>query len=370
MFALLRSSILVAGLSTCLPSSAQATTSLEEANRQATAFVQQTMREQKIPGLQLAVVSGGKVVMLENFGFANVENRLPVTGETLFPINSATKSLTGVAVMQLVQDGLVDLDAPLSRYLDGLPAAWREVRIRQLLGHTSGLPNLVDAQGSLGGLTEREAWAAVEARPMEALPGETFAYNQTNYGLLSRVIVKLTGQPYERFVAERQFAVARMASSTFGDSYDLVAGAATIYSHSPRGTLAPDDDDRLSHWIYDMPYSLWAGGGMQTTAEELSRWIIALSEKRLIDAEHMQWLWQPESLTSGAQSEWALGWPVLKADFPRQVAGIGGARAAFVVYPDEDLAVIVLTNLAGSNPQRFIRRIGEFYQTRPNTTAN
>jgi CubicO group peptidase (beta-lactamase class C family) len=119
MFALLRSSILVAGLSTCLPSSAQATTSLEEANRQATAFVQQTMREQKIPGLQLAVVSGGKVVMLENFGFANVENRLPVTGETLFPINSATKSLTGVAVMQLVQDGLVDLDAPLSRYLDG-----------------------------------------------------------------------------------------------------------------------------------------------------------------------------------------------------------------------------------------------------------
>ena len=370
LFALLRRAIVVAGLSTCFPSSAQATTSLEEANRQVTAFVQQTMREQRIPGLQLAVVSQGKVVLLENFGFANVENRVPVTGKTLFPINSATKSITGVAVMQLVQDGRVDLDAPLSRYLDNLPAAWHEVRIRQLLGHTSGLPDLVDAQGTLGGRTEREAWAAVEARAIEARPGETFAYNQTNYGLLSRVIVKLTGQPYERFVAERQFAVAGMAASTFGDSYDLVAGAATIYSRSPRGTLAPDDADRLSHWIYEIPYSVWAGGGMQTTAEELAHWIIALSEKRLIDAAHMQGMWQPEALNSGAQGEWALGWPVLKADVPRQVAGIGGARAAFVVYPDEDLAVIVLTNLAGSNPQRFIRRIGEFYQSRPGTTED
>ncbi|MBB3344587.1 serine hydrolase domain-containing protein [Luteimonas sp. RC10] len=370
LFALLRGAIVVAGLSTCFPSSAQATTSLEEANRRATAFVQQTMREQRIPGLQLAVVSQGKVVLLENFGFANVENRVPVTGKTLFPINSATKSITGVAVMQLVQDGRVDLDAPLSRYLDNLPAAWHEVRIRQLLGHTSGLPDLVDAQGALGGLTEREAWAAVEARPIDARPGEAFAYNQTNYGLLSRVIVELTGQPYERFVAERQFAVAGMAASTFGDSYDLVAGAATIYSRSPRGTQAPDDADRLSHWIYEIPYSVWAGGGMQTTAEELAHWIIALSEKRLIDAAHMQGMWQPEALNSGAQGEWALGWSVLKADFPRQVAGIGGARAAFVVYPDEDLAVIVLTNLAGSNPQRFIRRIGEFYQSRPGTTED
>lgn len=361
--ALLRTTFLMVSLSTWFPSQAFAADSLEKANSKARAFIQQTMQEQRIPGLQLAVVKKGQIVLLENYGLANVENRVPVTSKTLFPINSATKSFTGVAMMQLIQDGRVDLDAPLSRYLDNVPAAWRAVRIRQLLGHTSGLPEIIDSQGSFGGVPEPKAWSAAEARPMEALPGERFSYNQTNYGLLSRIIVKLTGQPYERFVAQRQFAVVGMPSTTFGDSYDLVAGAATIYSLSPRGSLAPGDGDRLSHWIYEMPYSLWAGGGIQTTAEELSRWIIALSQGKLIDDAHVQRMWQPEPLNSGVNGDWAAGWPVLKADHPRQVAGIGGARAAFVVYPDEDLAVIVLTNLAGANPQRFIRRIGEFYQT-------
>lgn len=370
MLSVLSRTMLVVALLTWWPAVALAGTSFDEANRQASAFVRHTMQEQRIPGLQLAVVSEGKLVMLAHYGFANVENRVPVTDATLFPINSATKSFTGVAVMQLVQDGMIDLDAPLSRYLDDVPATWRAVRIRQLLGHTSGLPDIVDAQGSLGGLTERDAWTAVEARPLEASAGERFAYNQTNYGLLSRIIVRLTGQPYERFVAERQFAVAGMASTTFGDSYDLVAGAATIYSHSPRRTLAPYDGDRLSHWFYDMPYSLWAGGGIQTTAEELSRWVVALSENRLLDAAHLQRMWRPEPLSQGTDGEWAAGWPVLKSDRPRQVAGIGGARAAFVVYPDEDLAVIVLTNLAGANPQRFIRRIGEFYQAREHASAS
>ncbi|MEO7325944.1 MAG: serine hydrolase, partial [Dokdonella sp.] len=73
--------------------------------------------------------------------------------------------------------------------------------------------------------------------------------------------------------------------------------------------------------------------------------------------------WVPEKLNSGADSDWAAGWPVLQKTPPhRQVAGIGGARAAFVVYPDDGLAVVVLTNLAGANPQRFTAQIAEFYK--------
>ena len=110
--ALLRTALLTVALSAWLPAQALAVGSLKEANSKARAFIQQAMQKQRIPGLQLAVVQNGKVVLLENYGFANVENRVPVTGKTLFPINSATKSFTGVAMMQLVQDGRVDLDAP------------------------------------------------------------------------------------------------------------------------------------------------------------------------------------------------------------------------------------------------------------------
>ncbi|MGH6754178.1 MAG: serine hydrolase domain-containing protein, partial [Bradyrhizobium sp.] len=293
---------------------------------------------------------------------ANVENRAPATSTTLFPINSATKSFTGVAMMQMVEARLVDLNAPVSRYLEDLPEAWRGIRIRQLLGHTSGLPDIADQKGLIGGGTELDAWNAVKKLPMDASVGDRFSYNQTNYGLLAQIIAKQTKTPYEKYIADHQFAVAKMPLSTFGDSYDLVPNAATIYATTPRGTLAKDDGTRLSKWIYEMPYSLWAGGGIQTTADEVARWIIALSNGQLISKTDVQKMWVPEKLNSGADGDWAAGWPVLQTSPHRQVAGIGGARAAFVVYPDDGLAIVVLTNLAGANPQRFIPQIAEFYK--------
>jgi CubicO group peptidase (beta-lactamase class C family) len=343
----------------CLSASAN---EFDKANKLAGELIQRTMKEQRIPGLQIAVIQDDQIIFSESYGLANVENQVRATSTTLFPINSATKTFTCVAMMQLVEAGLVDLNAPASRYLDDLPAAWQSIRIRQLLGHTSGLPDIVDQKGLIGGGTERDAWKAVKQLPLDAPVGTRFAYNQTNYGLLAQIISRQVKMPYEQYVAKHQFAPANMALSTFGDSYDLVPNAATIYSYSPRGTLAKDDGNRLSRWIYDMPYSLWAGGGMQTTANEVAGWLIALSKGKLISKDNVQKMWLPEKLNNGADSEWAAGWPVLQTSPKRQVAGIGGARAAFIVYPDDRLAVVVLTNLAGANPQRFIPQIAKLYQ--------
>lgn len=344
----------------------------EEANTQARQTILAIMKEQRIPGLQLAVVKDDRIVLSESYGLANVENKVPATRTMRFPLNSATKAFTGVAMMQLAEAGQVDLDAPVSRYLDDLPPAWRAIRVRQLLAHTSGLPDIVNQQGDVEGGSEAAAWRAARALPVSAPPGESFAYNQTNYALLAQIISKQGKMPYERFIAERQFAVARMPLSTFGDSYDLVANAATIYAYASRGTSAPDDGTRLSRWIYAIPYGLWAGGGIQTTADEVAHWLIALSKGHLVSQASLQRMWTPENLNSGANGEWGAGWPVLRTTPELQVASIGGARAAFIVYPEQRLAVVVLTNLAGAHPQRFIPRIAELYKSAPgqaSTTA-
>ena len=347
-----------------------AASKLDEQNEQARQFIRKTMQQQRIPGLQIAVVKDGTIVLSESLGLANVENRVPATRTTLFPLNSATKSFTGVAMMQLAEAGLVDLEAPVSTYLAGLPEAWQRVRIRQLLAHTSGLPDILDEQGLMGGGSEQDAWKAIRLLPMDAPVGDRFAYNQTNYALLAQVIEKQTGMPYEDYVAKRQFAVAGMPSSTFGDSYDLVANAATMYSYFPRKTDAKGDEERLSHWFYDMPHGLWSGGGILTTADEVARWMIALTDGRLINAENVRDMWKPETLNSGANGSWAAGWPVLATSPRRQVAGMGGARAAFIVYPDDRLAIIVLTNLVGANPQNFIPEIAGFYTSSPPMSAH
>ena len=341
-----------------------------QANALARQFVRTTMREQRIPGLQVAVVKDHKIVWSESYGLANVENKLPATRDTLFPLNSATKAFTGVAVMQLAQAGLVDLQAPVSKYLDDLPQAWRSIRVRQLLAHTSGLPDLLDEQGLIGDGTEPGAWAAVQQLPMAAAAGERFAYNQTNYVLLARIIAKQSGMTYAQYLRARQFAVAGMPASTFGDSYDLTANAATMYSWLPRKSDAKGQAERLSHWFYDVPPTLWSGAGIQTTADDMARWMLALTDGRLMPAEAIQAMWAPETLNDGSVGDWAAGWPLLGTPDHRQVAGMGGARAAFIVYPEDNLAVIVLTNLVGANPQNFIPGIAAFYRTGPLAKAN
>lgn len=359
---------IVAAVLLSLHSVAAVASASDEANELTRKFIRRTMQEQRIPGLQVAIIKDDRIALSESYGLANVENRVPATRTTLFPINSATKSFTGVAMMQLAEAGFVDLDAPVSRYLDDLPEAWRAVRVRQLLAHTSGLPDLLDQQGLVGGGSEADAWKAVKSRPMDAPIGERFAYNQTNYALLARIIARQTKIPYEQYLAERQFTVAGMPLSTFGDSYDLVANAATMYSYFPRKTDAEGDSERLSHWFYDMPHGLWAGGGIQTTADEVAHWMIALSRGELISAANVRSMWTPEKLNSGAEGSWAAGWPVLGTSSDRQVAGMGGARAAFIIYPDDRLAIIVLTNLVGANPQNFIPKIAELY--RPSQRGN
>jgi CubicO group peptidase (beta-lactamase class C family) len=336
---------------------------IARANDQTRALLKARMAEQRIPALQVAVVVHGRVVMSEAYGVADVEQHAAATRQTLFPINSATKSFTGVAIMQLVEDGKIDLEAPISRYLDDLPEKWRAIRIRQLLAHSSGLPNIVDEKGLIGGGTDAEAWAKVQTLPMDGETGAAFAYNQTNYVLLGRVIEKLSGRSFEQFLSNRQFTPATMTHAQFGDGYDIVPGRADVYIHEHEGRgVGPTDKDALYHWIDEIPVSTRAGAGLYTTADDLAGWIIALQSGRLLSKPaSIEKMWQPDVFNDGKPNIWAMGWPILAGTTRRALGGIGGGRSTFFVYPDDGVAVIVMTNLVGANPQNLINTIADLY---------
>ncbi|WP_219115672.1 serine hydrolase domain-containing protein [Janthinobacterium sp. UMAB-56] len=340
---------------------AAAPTSQSQASRveqEIAAFVRSEMQERQIPGLQLAVIQRGKVVLKRNFGLASLQYRVPVTDASLFSINSATKAFAGVAVMQLVQQGKIDLAAPIDRYLTGLPAAWQGVTVTQLLNHTSGLPDVLDQRsGKLVGPQPDDAdaaWTAVQVLPVEAQPGERYRYNQTNYVLLAKLIELQGGQPFTTFVQHRQFDVAGMPHSGFGDAKDVVANKASSYVLDRGGK-------GYRNVIEDFPVFLRAGAGINSNVDELANWLIALQAGRLLAPARVARLWQPTSLNDGKPAPWALGWPTIGRDGHRAVAGIGGARSAFYVYPDDDLAVIILSNLAGGQPEQLIDSIAGFY---------
>jgi CubicO group peptidase (beta-lactamase class C family) len=337
------------------------------------ALLRKEMDKRKIPGLQFAVVHHGKIVKLGAVGLANVQDSIPVTSQTLFTINSATKSFTGVAIMQLVEEGKLDLTAPVARYLDGLPEAWRAVTVKQLLTHTSGLPGIMDSWGKLVIEGDAEASRAkVRTLPLEFKPGERFSYNQTNYLLLGEIIDRLSGQPFAQFIADRQLKVAdmpRTAECGFGDSYDVVPRCARSYTFFRTAGGKHVRGNKLRNTFEEFPPFLRTAAGMSSTAEELARWIIALEGGRLLkDKRSLDTLWTTGTLNNGSPAGfggllngYALGWPAALRSKHRAVGGVGGGRSAFFVYPDDDLAIVILTNLQGAEPQAFIDKVAGYY---------
>ncbi|MBX9616121.1 MAG: beta-lactamase family protein [Caulobacteraceae bacterium] len=337
-------------------------------------LVQGEMASRQIPGLQLAIVKDGAIVFTGAWGQADLGTGEPVTERTVFGINSISKAFTGVAAMQLVEAGKLDLDAPVTRYLDGLPSAWGAITARHILTHTSGLPEIIDDNTRLiDGLGGEAAWARVQDLPLRSVPGTAYAYNQTGYALMGRIIERVSGKPFVAFVGEGQFDVAGMAQARFGNTADTVPELAPLYTHL---TLQIADMRTVGVERSETPFErqeVWPAymhpmAGVQATATDLAAWVIALQKGQLVSDRGVEQLWTPQQLPDGRYggagrtvTGYGLGWPVTgRAEHPA-ITPTGGNRAAIFIYPEDDLAVIVLTNLLGAAPQSFVDRIAAHY---------
>ena len=333
-------------------------------------YLRRQMVMRHVPGMQVVVVNHGSIVLSRGYGVASLQDEVLVTTKTVFPVYSITKAFTGVAAMQLVEQGKLDLAAPASRYLDGLPSAWQVVTIRQLLTHTSGLPNILDNEtGALVAGGEDAAWTKVRAMPIEFAPGEKFSYCQTNYLLIGRIIEKLSGEPFIRFITENQLKVVGMPLTSYGDGHSVIAHSARDYALAPGKT---DDKQPLSRYRNDfVEYSpsLLTAAGLNTTAEELARWALAVRKAKLFrNRATLDLLWTAGRLKDGSTkgfselfNGYAIGWPTLIRPEHRALAPIGGGRAALFVYPDDDLTIVILTNLKRTNPEDFVDELASYY---------
>jgi CubicO group peptidase (beta-lactamase class C family) len=338
----------------------------QTANDKAEALLRRELRERRIPGLQAAVVKNGRIVLLTSLGAADLQTGTAVDNKSVFEIYSCTKAFTGVAIMQLVEDGKIDLSAPVSRYLDGLPAPWQPITIRQLLTHVSGLPDILrvldPATYGLGNNSEEQIWAKVKALPMQFEPGTRFSYNQTNYALLGKIIDKLAAQPFADVFRERQFRVAGMSHTAFGDARDVIPNMTRTYRYVTRLDGEQLSQEKLVHDYAEFPEFRRTASGLNSTAEDLARWVIALQQGKLLRTKAaLDTLWTPGTYNNGSPTQWTPGWVAKPRPRHPAVIATGGSRAAIFVYPADDLAVVVLTNLAGSFPEEFVDELAGFY---------
>jgi CubicO group peptidase (beta-lactamase class C family) len=331
-------------------------------------FMRAEMVKRKIPGLQMAVVKNGKIVKTTSYGLANIQDAVAVDNDTVFSINSITKAFTGVAVMQLVEQGKLELSAKIAKYLPNLPVEWRNVTVKQLLTHTSGLPDIMN--GNTGQLISSEgakaSWELVKQRPLDFETNTQFRYNQTNYLLIGKIIDSLSDQAFTDYITQHQLRKASMKRTEeagFSNLRDVITHSARRYTYYyGSGEIA-------NIKAADFPEFLRTTAGMSSTAIEIANWIIALQSGELLNKpSSIEALWTPAILTNGKTkgfnnllNGYALGWPVVNRLEHPAVAPAGGNRAAFFVYPEDDLSIVVLTNLMGGLPSLFIDEIAGFY---------
>ena len=323
------------------------------------------MAELKIPGLQIAVVNHNKLVKTANYGIANMQDSVAVDDNTLFTINSMTKGFTGIAIMQLVEQGKLQLTHKISQYLAELPEQWRDITVKQLLTHTSGLPDIMgDGLYIISNKDAQAAWDKVQQQPLEFKANSQFKYNQTNYLLLGNIITAVSGRPFSDFIIQNQLdkvGMPKTAAAGFAHFQDVIPHQARAYTYDITGSLST---------VYaEFPPYLRASAGMSSNAIELARWVRALQNNQLFKhASSLATLWSPAILDNGHTAGfsrllngYALGWQVIDRPSHPAVALVGGNRAALAVYPQDQLTIVIITNLMGASPETFIDEIAAFY---------
>jgi CubicO group peptidase (beta-lactamase class C family) len=338
---------------------ANATETGEGSTTAVDALVERLRENNHVPGVSIAVVKDGKLVLAKGYGQANVELAVPATADTVFQLASVSKTFTASAVMLLVRDGKLSLDDKLSARLTDLPAAWADVTVRQLLNHTSGIKSYTSVEGfdklSRKDFSQAEILELVAKDPLEFTPGEKWNYSNTGYFLLGMLIEKASGKPYGEFMAERIFTPLGMDHTRLNDLREVLPGRAQGYEWNGQ---------QLRNGEYVSPTQPFAAGALVSTVNDLVKWDAALANHALLDQATLEEMWTPTKLKEG-EAGYGLGWQTGKTNDHRVVrhgGGIPGFSTELARYVDDGLTVIVLTNSDSGQAERFARAIAAHFE--------
>ena len=332
------------------------------------AYVTAEMKKQHIPGLALGVYRNGEIVKGQGYGLANVELEAPVKPQTIFQSGSVGKQFTATALMMLVEESKVSLDDPITRYFPDGPDFWKDIKVRNLLSHTSGLAEYEsDARTGPSGpfylrmdFTEDELLKKIEGLPREFEAGEQWNYRNTNYVLLGFLIHKVTGKFYGDYLLERIFKPLGMTSTRIISEADIIPQRAAGYQWV-KGELKNQD------WV-SPTFNSTADGALYFNILDLAKWDAALYTEKLIKKSSLDEMWTVMKLNDGKpnKANYGFAWSINHMN-GHKVIEHGGAWQGFTTYiaryVDDRFTVVVLTNLdAGhARPRKIAHNVAGLY---------
>lgn len=322
------------------------------------AFVEAEMVKRRIPGMALAIVQGGRVVKERGYGLANLEHDVPVTPETIFQSGSVGKQFTAALVMTLVEEGKLGLDDPLRKHFQDAPSAWRDVTVRRLLTHTSGVANYTDgAMDYRRDYTEPELVRLAYGKGLDFAPGARWSYSNTGYVLLGALVRKASGKFYGDLLKERIFDPLGMTTARIITEADIV-------KHRAAGYVLQGGVLKNQEWVAPT-LNTTADGSLYLSLRDLEAWDRGLREGRVLRQESWAEVYTPVRLASGQTYPYGFGWG-LDTVGGQEVHEHGGSwqgfRSAIARYLGSDVSVIVLANAAHADADQIGEKAAALFE--------
>ncbi len=304
-----------------------------------------------IPGLAVAVAVDGRIVYSEGFGFADLEERVPVWPTTKFRIGSVSKPLTAVALVQLVEQGKLDLDAPIQKYVPSFPDKGAPITTRMLAGHLGGIRHYKDDENLSAKHYSNvlEGLKIFQDDPLVAPPGTKFSYSSYGFNLLSAVVQGASGQDFLSYMHEHVFEPLGLRSTVEDQPAEIIEQRARFYTQ-------PKDKHVLNAPFVDNSYK-WAGGGFLSSAEDLVRFGSALLQPGFLKRDSLQLLFTPQKTKDGQETKYGMGWFIGKSTSGQKIlehsGGSVGGTSELILYPDAHMVVAMVTNFASDEGGRW-----------------
>lgn len=298
------------------------------------------------------VAERGKVIYKKSFGLAERRWNIFNQTNTKFKIGSLTKQFTAMMVLQLVQEGKINLQGSVSDYLGFYPkTSGKKIKIHHLLCHSGGIPNLSVyypdwfSDKWLKEYETRDFIALFSGLPLEFEPGTRFSYSNEGYFLLGTIIEKVTGKSFETVLREKILNPLGMKASGFFDEYTVVPGLATGYEYW---------NFRFANTGYSSATIHKGNGGMYSTIEDLFKWDQALYTGKLLSQKYLDLMFQPQmNMRYGV--DYGYGWVLRETNLPgntrpghlyEHFGSDLGFNNLIVRIPGPEIVIILLSNTA------------------------
>lgn len=303
----------------------------------------------QLPGFAIGVVKNGKLIYAKGFGVSKLGANTPVTSRSLFHMASVTKTFVATAVMQLVEQGKIDLDAPITKYLPYFKLddeRYRDIKVRQMLSHTSGIPDVTDYHWDKpeydAGALERFV-RSIANQKLVFTPGERFAYSNTAYEILGDLIAKVSGESFEDYVQHHLLTPLGMKDSTL-----LLREANQQLLTSPH---VEEGGKVVVSKVFPYNRAHSPSSTLYSSIEDMSRWAIAnlnhgeLDGRRILKRETAESMWQAS--VDALNMKEGISWFTTELQGHRLVMHDGGDvgfESRLLLAPDDSVAVIAMTN--------------------------